>query len=173
MPVLLSSTKKISTSAYINTEYRKSITVQEDTAYHIDANFAAKGFGFDPSVQAFEKKYAGKLKETKAAVANAYDRKIMDTIITLSGQGMKFIFYKGESISSLTESTITSPLFVLQKGIKIGLTKNQVIKKFPEMAMAMVGADLWQIGNEERTQFFELSFKNNVVKTIRYFNPMD
>lgn len=169
--ILFSIEKNSSLGKHENLQITKY--AMEDTAYHIDANFAAKGFGFDPTVLSLKKKYAGKLKETKAATANAYDHKIMDTIITLSGQGMKFVFYKGKNISSLTEATITSLLFILQKGIKIGLTKSQVMKKFPEMAMAMVGAGLWQIGNEERTQYFELNFKNNVVKTIKYFNPVD
>ena len=151
----------------------KKTSQQQDTAYHIDANFVAKGFGYEPTISSMKKKYASKLKEEKKAVTNPYDSKIKDTIVTLSGQGMKFIFYKQIKNTTLTEASITSPAPILQKGIKIGLTKNQVMKKIPEMAMAMVVADLWQIGNEERTQYFELSFKNNILKTIKYFNPSD
>ena len=147
--------------------------IPEDTAYHIDANFAAKGFGYDPTISSVKKKYASKLAEVKKAIINPYDSKIEDTIVSLSGQGMKFVFYKQIKNTTLTEASIASPVIVLQKGIKTGLTKNQVMKKFPEMAMAMVAVDLWQIGNEERTQYFELDFKNNVLKTIRYFNPVD
>ena len=147
--------------------------VLEDTAYHVDANFAERGFGYTPTISSIKKKYAGKLKESKEAIKNIHDKKLIDTIVILSGEGMKFVFYEQKQTSILTDATITSSLVVLQKGIKIGLTKNQVMKKFPEMAMAMVGADLWQIGNEERTQYFELLFKNNVLKTIKYFNPLD
>ena len=146
---------------------------QEDTAYHIDATFAAKGFGYAPSIAAVKKKYTGRLKGTNKAVANLYDNKIIDTIVMLSGQGVKFVFYKQGKKSTLTEASFTSTLVILQKGIKIGLTKNQVLKKFPEMPMAMAGVDLWQIGNEERTQYFELIFKNNMLKAIKYYNPLD
>jgi hypothetical protein len=147
--------------------------LEGDTGYHIDAAFAQKGFGTEFALAGIKKKYGNSLIENRKIVSNNYNATIKDTIITLCGKGMKFVFYKHQQGAILTEAAVTSPLLLLQKGIKTGMSKKEVTKKFPSMAVAMIAADTWQIGNEERTQYFEWIFANSILKTIHYYNKGD
>lgn len=144
-----------------------------DTVYHIDPGFGQNGFVPGNELAAFKKKYAGKLKEIRKIVANDFNEEEKDTVITLYGKGMKFVFYKHKAGAALTEASFSNSVIVLKKGIKTGLTKQEVMKRLSALPAAIIAADVWQTGTEERAQYFEFIFSNNVLKKINYYNQGD
>jgi hypothetical protein len=144
-----------------------------DTAYYAETYFAVNGFGFPIHVDSLKRKFGSLVRVTKKPVGNIHDSKTRDTIVSVSGKGIAFNFYKSESGTGLMNAFLTSPKAVLINNIHVGMNKKQFLELFPMIPVAARKADILRIGNEEYTSFFEFVFTKNIITAIHFYNTAD
>lgn len=100
---------------------------------------------------------------------NTHDKKIIDTIKTLTFDKTKIYSYRATNWESIYEAKIENSDFIFLDSVKVGTKK----ESFEKLIKSKLQTDLIKIGNLEQTSVFFFKFENNMLKIIEYQGYVD
>lgn len=158
-----------------------------DTTLIINDTFGETLFGFVPIFANFLPRFRTWYpaytyhRIDKQPIANAFVEKQLDTLVTAEfsktgrDNSMHFLFYKlgtkQQSEAGLLACSISTADIVLKNGIRIGMKKEDFIKK-----TGLTGKkwkDVIVISNETHLTYSVFYFSNNILTQIAYASEMD
>ncbi len=136
----------------------------QSTEYRITSNeFALNPFPRMPNPKNIIQTLNLKFELNKVPLINVHDNKV-DTVYCFSYKNSKVNFYISSSKQFFQDATIVDDEILLSKGIKIGMTKDDFLKKFG--VNDVVHEDIIVISDDEDFISHKILFKKNLINII-------
>ncbi len=127
------------------------------------------------SVEAIKILFQNQFEITKKPIRNKFVKDQTDTLITIrKGKSYIRLYAVSQEAKCFYEAAEIADAFpVLQKSIRVGQSKQDIMRVFPALAKTKIIPDFIEISAGEGADFLYLVFKNNKLSKVNYHPYLD